>query len=374
MITKGTPNGARKAPLMVQPLPPIPSRIIVAPMGGGPSTPQLVAGAGDAGGLGFLASGYLAAAKLRDAIHEVRALSDAPFGVNIFTPSGTDPAEQERIPGYVDRLRPLARALGVEPGMPVHTDDDFAAKIEVVLETRPAVVSFTFGLPEPETMSMLHRHNIAVAVTITEPDQVDVAAQGGADCLIVQGWEAGAHRGGLTDSDVPGLGLLPFLRLVAARTELPIVAAGGLADGAAIAAALVGGADAAMLGTAFMRCPEAGTDPVHAAALTRTQPTTVTRAFTGRSARAMTNRFIEEFSPWAPAAYPEVHHATSPLRTAARKRGDVEHFHLWAGQAHELAQDVPVRELLGQMARETQQALTRVTSMALGEQAFDTVP
>ena len=348
---------------MPLPLPAVSSPLVVAPMGGGPTTPQLVAGAGEAGAMGYLASGYRSAEDLREQIAEVRTLSAAPFGVNIFAPLTVEPHEQRRVAGYVDRLRPVAHALGVEPGNPVHSDDDFDAKVRTVVESRPDIVSFTFGLPPPRVVQELHRCEIPVAITVTDAEQAEVACDGGADCLIVQGWEAGAHRGGLADPDAEGLALLPLLRLVASGSPVPVVATGGIADGAAVAAVLAAGASAAMLGTAFMRCPEAGTAPAHAAALTRRHPTAITRAFTGRSARGLTNRFLERFSAVAPAAYPEVHNATAPLRAAARRRGDLDNLHLWAGQAHELAEALPVGELVARMTQEAKDALARAATV-----------
>ena len=347
---------------MLLPLPTVPTPIIVAPMGGGPTTPRLVGGAGDAGALGFLAAGYRSAEELREQVAEVRSLSDAPFGVNIFAPVTVDPEEQRKVAGYVDRVRPVARALGVEPGEPVHSDDDFDAKVQVILDSRPDMVSFTFGVPQSQVVRELHRCGIPVAITVTDVEQAEAASDSGADCLIVQGWEAGAHRGGLADPDGEGLALLPLLRLVARRTRVPVVATGGIADGAAVAAVLAAGASAAMLGTAFMRCPEAGTAPAHATALTRRHHTAVTRAFTGRSARGLTNGFLEEFTVTAPAAYPEVHYATAPLRAAARRQGDLDNLHLWAGQAHELAEALPVGERVAKLTREARDALSRAAA------------
>ncbi len=142
--------------------------------------------------------------------------------------------------------------------------------------------------------------------------------------------------------------------------DLPLVAAGGLGDGAAVAAVLAAGAHAAMLGTAFLRCPEAGTSALHAEALTWDRPTVVTRAFTGRSARALRNEFTTHYSAAAPAAYPEVHFLTAPLRARARAEGDAENLHLWAGQAHLLARAVPARQVVEDLAAEATAAAERL--------------
>jgi nitronate monooxygenase len=334
------------------------ARVMAAPMGGGPSTPQLVAAVGDAGGLGFLAGGYKTAAQLAEEFHAVRQLSKAPFGVNLFVPIAVAAAEVARIAEYAMALATRAETLGVTLGEPIHSDDDFAAKVELVLSERPLLVSFTFGLPPTEVVDRLRRAGVLVVVTVTSVGEGQQAAAAGADGLVVQGWEAGAHRGGFSDRpDDEELGLLPLLRLIRRRVDLPMVASGGLGDGAGVAAVLVAGACAAMLGTAFLRCPEAATSPIHAAALEAPHRTVVTRAFTGRRARGLQNTFIDEFSALAPAAYPEVHYLTAPLRVAARRQEQLDGMHLWAGQAHELARALPAGELVRQLVEEARVAL-----------------
>jgi nitronate monooxygenase len=159
------------------------------------------------------------------------------------------------------------------------------------------------------------------------------------------------------DDDASDLGVLAALQLVGAAVDLPLVATGGLATGRAVAAVLAAGAAAAQLGTAFMRTPEAGTAPAHREALAGEAPTALTRAFSGRTARGIVNRFLREHSDGAPRVYPDVHHLTAPLRTAARERGDAGGFHLWAGQAHALAGEEPAGELVRRLAAEAGAAL-----------------
>jgi nitronate monooxygenase len=193
----------------------------------------------------------------------------------------------------------------------------------------------------------LHVHDSAVWVTVTERDEARIARAAEADALVVQGVEAGGHRGSFEDADGVGeVALLPLLRLVAAEVELPLVAAGGIMDGAGVAAALAAGAVAAQLGTAFLRCPEAGTNPAQRAALARAPGTALTRAFTGRRGRGLVNRFLRDHSAAAPAAYPQVHHLTAPIRAAARKREDGDGFNLWAGQGYALGRELPAGELV----------------------------
>ncbi|WP_051684049.1 nitronate monooxygenase [Blastococcus sp. URHD0036] len=337
------------------PLPPVPTRVVAAPMAGGPSTVALAAAVGEAGGLGFLAAGYRTADAVAEEVGRLRATSTAPFGVNVFTPVPAGSASEVR--AYAELVAPRAAALGVELGKPVHSDDDHAAKVAVLAGLRPAVVSFAFGLPPAESVERLHAAGVPVWLTVTSPEDAAAAAAAGADALVVQGWEAGGHRGGLSDPEPAQLGLLPLLALVRRVTDLPLVAAGGIGDGRGVAAVLAAGAALAQLGTAFLRTPEAGTAPVHAAALAEERPTTVTRAFTGRSARALVNRATTELSGAAPAAYPEVHFLTQPLRAAARAAGDGEELHMWAGQAHVLAEAVPAGELVRRLAADAREAM-----------------
>jgi nitronate monooxygenase len=189
-----------------------------------------------------------------------------------------------------------------------------------------------------------------VWVTVTRVEEALEAERAGADALVVQGTEAGGHRGGFVDDDdAAGSGLVALLRVIAHEVDLPLVASGGIADGPALAAALCAGAVLGQIGTALMLSPEAGTSPAQRTLLGDPIPTRLTRAFSGRLARGMVNRFLLEHSANAPRAYPEIHHVTSPLRAAARERGDADGFNLWAGQAHQLAQARGAAEIVRQM-------------------------
>jgi nitronate monooxygenase len=202
-----------------------------------------------------------------------------------------------------------------------------------------------------------------VWVTVTSAEEAREASRIGADALVVQGAEAGGHRGSFVDRPgLPTYGLLALLALVRATVDLPLVAAGGIADGGGVAAALCAGAVAAQIGTAFMLAPEAGTSPAHRAALRSGTDTVLTRAFTGRLARGIRNRFIEEHETYAPLAYPEVHHVTAPLRAAARQAGDPDRINLWAGEAHQLARERPAAEIARLFAAQTLAALQRASA------------
>ena len=295
-------------------------------MAGGPSTPALAIAVCEAGGLGFLAAGYKTASAVRDEIRAVRAGTSAPFGVNLFVPAAA-PGDPETVRTYVERLAPEAGRQGAELGEPRFDDDDWEAKLDVISEERPAVASFTFGCPDASIVDRLHTREVAVWVTVTNVEEAVVAAEVSADALIVQGTEAGGHRGGFVEdgSDEGGIGLLALLRLLARATPTPtptpppLVASGGVADGAALAAVLCAGASAAQIGTALMLAPEAGTAAAQRAVLAERRPTRITRAFTGRAARGIVNRFMEEHS--APRLSPIRRSITSRARCARPRAG-----------------------------------------------------
>jgi nitronate monooxygenase len=338
--------------------------IVLAPLAGGASTPELTAAVSEAGGLGFLASGYLSPEALEERMAGVRGLTDAPFGVNLFVPGSPD-AETARLESYLSELAPEASRYGAGLGNARYDDDAHSEKLALVASERPAVVSFTFGCPEPGRIEQLKGAGVEVWVTVTTPREARAAAGAGADGLVLQGSEAGGHRASFIDSDDEPLSTLVLLRLVSGRVQVPLIASGGLTDGPAVAAVLVAGAVAAQLGTAFLRADEAGTEPAYREALGASAPTALTRAFSGRRARGIVNRFMAEHSENAPAAYPNIHHATSPLRAAARKRGDPDGFNLWAGQAHELAPTGPAAEILRSISENARQALEAAANRAL---------
>ena len=316
--------------------------IVQAPLAGGPSTPELAAAVCEAGGLGFLAAGYKPPDAVSSDIEALRAVTRRPFGVNLFAP----PA------GAVDREAVAAYAATLEGplGEPRRDDDHWEQKLDLVAAARAPVVSITFGCPDSAAVEKLHSAGSAVWVTVTTAGEAVGARDAGADALVVQGVEAGGHRGSFDDRAPGDLGLLALLQSVSAAADLPLVATGGIATPEAVAAVLAAGAGAAQAGTAFMLAPEAGTSPAHRQAIMSDAPTALTRAFTGRLARGIVNRFMREHEADAPSAYPEVHHLTAPLRAAARERGDADSFHLWAGQAHALARPEPAADTVHRLA------------------------
>jgi nitronate monooxygenase len=337
--------------------------VVLAPLGGGASTPALTATVCEAGGFGFLALGYLDATAAAERIEGVRNLTQRPFGVNVFSPVA-GPADPASYREYAQRVAGWARERGYGAGTPRYTDDDFRAKLELLVANPVAVVSFAFGCPAAATVERLQAAGSEVWVTVTSPPEADEAQAAGADALIAQGIEAGGHRGSFTDDETtPAFGLLSLLQLIAARQDVPIVASGGIATGAAVAAVLCAGAQAAALGTAFMLCPEAGTPAAHREALRSKRTTALTRAFTGRTARGIRNELMDEHHEAAPFAYPEVHYLTAPIRAAGRAAGDDTVINLWAGEAHSLAREIPAGELVHELAREAQTAMGRLDSI-----------
>jgi nitronate monooxygenase len=330
--------------------------IVQAPLAGGPSTPALAAAVSNAGGLGFLAAGYKPVDAVRADLEALRALTTRPFGLNVFVPSvrAADPAS---VSAYAAKLQAESERAGVELGEPRRDDDGWEDKLALALEQRPAVIAFVFGCPSAEVIGRFHDIGSEVWVTVTTPAEARLARDAGAHALVVQGVEAGGHRGGFDDEPGSELGLLAALQLIGAEVELPLVATGGLATGRSIAAVLAAGAAAAQLGTALMRTPEAGTSPAHRDALASGAPTALTRAFTGRTARGVVNRFLVEHGPGAPSAYPDVHHVTAPLRAAARERDDPDGINLWAGQAYPLAAEAGAADLVRTLAAEAREAL-----------------
>jgi nitronate monooxygenase len=302
---------------------PLIPRIVLAPLAGGPSTPELAAAVCNAGGLGFLAGGYLAPEELADRIERTRALTDKPIGVNLFAVT-EEPVDDAAVQRYAQELETEARALGVQLGEPRFDDDALDAKLDVVLDAQVDVVSLTFSFPA-EVVRRLPN----VWATVTSVREARTAHGLGAHALVVQGTEAGGHRGSWHDSD-DETPLLQLLSDVAATVDLPLVAAGGITTSDRVAAAFDAGAVAVQAGTAFLLAPEAGTSEPHRRALAAGGETSLTRAFSGRNARGIVNRFMRDH-PYAPSAYPHINNLTAPLRAAALAAGDEGGINLWAG-------------------------------------------
>jgi nitronate monooxygenase len=326
--------------------------VLAAPMAGGPTTPELVVAAARAGGLGFLAAGYRTPEALADQIAEVRRATGT-FGVNLFAGPGV-PVDPDAYRRYRESIRADAERFGADvPEEPREDDDDWDAKLDLLVADPVPLVSFTFGLPTATEVARLRRAGTLTAQTVTSPEEARAAAELGVDLLVVQGPAAGGHSGTLTPGTIPADRPLPDLvAAVAAVTDKPLVAAGAVSTADDVARARHAGAVAVAVGTALLLAPEAGTSRAHRAALLGPDrgATVMTRAFSGRPARAIRNRFLDEHQHEAPAGYPAIHHLTSPMRRAAAAAGDPEHVNLWAGTGYRSVRERPAGETLAGLA------------------------
>jgi nitronate monooxygenase len=335
--------------------------IIQAPMAG-TSTPALAAAVSNAGGLGSIGVGAVNAAGARAMIESLKGLTDRPFNVNVFThkPATAD-AERER--AWLAALTPVFERFGAAAPPSLHEIyTSFLADpamLELLLETRPAVVSFHFGLPPVQTIARLKAAGIVLFSSATNLDEAEQAVGAGVDAIVAQGYEAGGHRG-VFDPTAPDsqLGVTALTRLLAGRLAVPVIAAGGIMDGAGIAAMLDLGAEAAQLGTAFIACPESSADAFHRDALfgDGASATEMTALISGRPARCLPNAFTAlkdgPLKGLEPPTYPIAYDAGKALAAAARARGDGGFGAQWAGQGAPLARAMPAADLVETLARE----------------------
>lgn len=304
-------------------------------MAGGPSTPALAAAVSNAGGLGFVAAGYKAPEAVATDMEAVRALTTAPFGVNLFVVEQYQP-DASALAAYRRSLEPVAAHFDVSLGEPRWDDDAWQAKLELVRDARPDMVSFTFGCPSASVLRQLTDLGVHSAVTVTTVAEAREAVARGAASLVVQGPRAGGHRGTWDPEAVPDeTQLLDLVAAVRAAVDVPLAAGGGIHDAQGVRSLMAAGAAAAQVGTAYLLADEAGTNPTHRAALEdpALEDTALTRAYTGRWARGLANAFMRAHQD-APAGYPYIHHMTSPVRKAAIAAGDKQVAHLWAGSSH----------------------------------------
>ena len=325
--------------------------IVGAPMAGGPSTPALAAAVTIAGGLGSLPAGYLSPERFADDIAAARSKTSGPLAVNLFVPQPCS-ASSDELQAYRELLMPLARRYGVEPGRARPDDDGWQAKLDVVADTVPEAVSFTFGCPAPEVLRRLRRLGVLSMVTVTSRAEAEFAVAAGADALVAQGPAAGGHRSVFEPDRRPPQDSLATLLAQTTGLGVPVVAAGVIVDATGVRAVLEAGARAAQIGTALLLAEEAGTNPVHRSALTdaRFTDTVVTACFTGRYARSLVNDFSTRYHRAAPLGYPQVHQITGPVRAAALKADDPHATSLWAGTGWRSASPGPAAAIIGALA------------------------
>jgi nitronate monooxygenase len=338
--------------------------IVQAPMAG-VSTPEMAAAVSNAGALGSIGVGAVDAAAARQMIAAVRAKTDRPFNVNVFChrPATAD-AELEA--AWLARLEPQFAQFGAKPPTRLSeiyqsflTDD---AMLAVLTAERPAIVSFHFGLPAPNQIESLRASGIVLLATATNLEEGKAAAAAGIEAVVAQGYEAGGHRG-VFDPDAPDdrLGTMALTRLLVKTLDVPVIAAGGIMDGAGVAATLALGAAAAQLGTAFVACPESSADAGFRAAILGppAEHTVMTRAISGRPARCLPNRFTAlgaGVEPECVPDYPITYDAGKSLHTAAKAAGEFGYGAQWAGQGAPLSRTLPAAELVAQLRREMEAA------------------
>jgi nitronate monooxygenase len=333
--------------------------IVQAPMAG-VSTPALAAAVSNAGGLGSIGVGATDATGARAMIEELRSRTDRPFNVNLFV-HGTPVADPVREAAWLNWLQPLFAEFGAQPPKALRTiyksfaeDTDM---LSMLLETRPPVVSFHFGLPPDEAIRALKANGTTLLATATSPEEARQVEQAGIDAIVAQGIEAGGHRG-VFDPSLPddGLGTFALVRLLVREGTLPVIAAGGIMDGAGIAAALGLGAIAAQLGTAFVACSESSADEAYRKALAgpAAYHTRLTRLISGRPARALANRFtsLQETLDRLLPDYPIAYDAGKALHAAAKARNEHGFGAQWAGQGAPLARAMPAAELVSTLVTE----------------------
>jgi nitronate monooxygenase len=343
--------------------------IIQAPMAG-VSSPEMAAVVSNAGGLGSIAVGSVDAPATRDMIAAVRASTNRPFNVNVFCHRPAV-ADETREAAWLARLEPEFARFRAKPPTRLKEiyqsflNDD--AKLAVLVAERPAVVSFHFGLPARDRIEALHAAGIMLFATATNCEEGRAVAAAGIDVVVAQGYEAGGHRGTF-DPDGPDdrLGTVALTRLLVKELDIPVIAAGGIMDGAGIVASLALGAVAAQLGTAFVACTESMADAGYRAALLgpASEHTVMTRAISGRPARCLSNRFTNIGDGVEQAVipdYPTAYDAGKALHAAAKQAGEFGYGAQWAGQGAPLARSMSTAELIAQLHSEMKQALADYT-------------
>ncbi|WP_313002475.1 nitronate monooxygenase [Brevundimonas sp.] len=335
--------------------------IIQAPMAG-TSTPELAAAVSNAGALGSTSIAAVDAVEGQRQIQTLKALTMRPININVFCHAPTPPdLARDRV--WIDSLRPIFAGFDASPPETLNeiyqsflTDD---AKLAVLLEERPAVVSFHFGLPQPEKIAALKAAGCILLASATTPAEARLAQIAGIDMVVAQGVEAGGHRGVFDPADDPRFATLPLTRLLTRELDIPVIAAGGIMDGAGIAAALALGAAGAQLGTAFVSCPESAANPAYRAALAgpRAERTRVSGVISGRPARGVENAFMRRADEALTAGYPYAYDLGKALNAAASAQGDDGYAAQWAGQAAPLTRGLPATELVEALAQETRSAI-----------------
>lgn len=345
--------------------------IIQAPMAGGPSTPALATAVSQAGALGSLGFAYTQPEAMQRDAEAIRARTDKPFNVNLFVSGQPAPVEPSAQRGALEAVAGYYKELGLPPPEPVRPPyaPDLAAQLRAVEEIRPAVFTFHLGdLPQAGLLRRLQAQGVKIggsATCIAEARHLEAL---GVDFIVAQGAEAGGHRGSYMRDPYDAMtGTLALTRLIVRNVKTPVVAAGGIMDGAGVAAVLALGAQAAQLGTAFIPCPESGAPRVHKEHIlqAREDATLVTEKFSGKPARGIANRFMREMRERAAPqlVFPAQSVLSGKLRTAAAKANNPDFVAMWSGQAAPLARALPAGDLVAALEAETLECLDRLAEL-----------
>jgi nitronate monooxygenase len=339
--------------------------IIQAPLAGGGDTPELVAAVCEAGALGFIGAAYLTPARIAETAGAVRQRTRRSFGVNLFAPLPA-PDVTADAGAALRSVAPFYAELGLPapkpPSLPTHS---FEEQLAAAVDCGASVLSFTFGLLPPDAVASVKRANMLLLGTATTVDEAIALEASGVDAIVAQGSEAGGHRGTFAvPFEAAMIGTIALVPQMIDAVRRPVIASGGIMDGRGIAAALVLGASAVQMGTAFLTTHESGVPPAYKEAIlaAREHQTRITRAFSGRPARGIVNRFmtaIEGGPSDAVLPFPLQNALTRPLRTAGVEQNRAEVLSLWAGQAMRLARREPAGELVARLAAETSAVLRR---------------
>jgi nitronate monooxygenase len=335
--------------------------VIQAPMLGATDT-RIVTAVSGTGAMGTLAAGALSPGAIGEQVARIHGETDRPFGVNLLITAKAEP-DRETLARALARLKPWRQEFGLpEQSVPNRWSEDFRSQLDALIQAAPPVASFTFDCLPREDISALKARGTFVIGTATDVREARAWAEAGADAICAQGYEAGGHHGGfLSDGNEAAVGTFALVQAVKAAVDLPVIAAGGIMDGAGIAAALLLGADAVQMGTAFLLAPEATISEPWRKAIANAgdDATRMTRVFSGRYARGLENRFMREMRAEEKdiPAYPVQNALTGELRTVSAKAGSSDALSLWAGQGVRAARQMPAAELVRVLWDETKAAM-----------------
>lgn len=336
--------------------------IIQAPMAGGPTNSHLVSAVSNAGGLGMIGAGYMDQRSLRLLIREVKEMTSKPFGVNLFVPQPYT-IDIERIKRVNEFMEPFKQELSAETPLSLSNyeidTEIFIGLVDVIISERVPICSFTFGIPSEDIISKLKEKSITMIGTATTVQEAIMNEKMGMDAVVVQGAEAGGHRGTFAGGSQESLlGLMSLLPQAVDQVKFPVIAAGGIMDGRGIMAAKCLGAQGCQLGTAFLVCDESGANPLHKQKIVQSteEQAVLTKAFSGKTARGIQNRFIEEMKKVEEELpdYPLQNELTKGIRKAASLSKNTGFMSLWSGQSPRLAKRQTVQELMHDLVKEAE--------------------